>query len=70
MKKSLVIHPQDVSTVFLEIIYKNKNFTVVNDYDQAVLIWDGKSKGTKHMIDIAKKQGLTVIVVGYVLRMY
>lgn len=31
MKKTLVIHPQDVSTVFLENIYKNKNFTVVND---------------------------------------
>ena len=55
MKKSLVIHPQDVSTVFLEIIYKNKNFTVVNDYDQAVLIWDGKSKGTQlNEVDLGK----------------
>ena len=55
MKKTLVIHPQDVSTVFLEIIYKNKNFTVVNDYDQAVLIWDGKSKGTQlNEVDLGK----------------
>ena len=41
------------------------------DYsDMLIAFWDEKSKGTKHMIDIAKKQGLTVIVVGYVLRMY
>ena len=41
----------------------------VSDGSYGVLIafWDGKSKGTKHMIDIAKKQGLTFIVVGYVL---
>ena len=55
MKKSLAIHPKDVSTVFLENIYKNKNFTVVNDYDQAVLIWDGKSKGTQlNEVDLGK----------------
>ncbi len=55
MKKTLVIHPKDVSTVFLENIYKNKNFTVVNDYDQAVLIWDGKSKGTQlNEVDLGK----------------
>lgn len=41
------------------------------DYsDMLIAFWDEKSKGTKHMIDIAKKQGLTVIVVGYELRMY
>lgn len=31
------------------------------DYAEAlVAFWDGKSKGTKHMIDIATKQNLTV----------
>ena len=41
------------------------------DYaNMLIAFWDEKSKGTKHMIDIAKKQDLTVIVVGYVLRMY
>ena len=55
MKKTLVIHPKDVSTVFLENIYKNKNFTVVNDCDQAVLTWDGKSKGTQlNEVDLGK----------------
>ena len=55
MKKTLVIHPKDVSTVFLENIYKNKDFTVVNDCDQAVLIWYGKSKGTQqNEVDLGK----------------
>jgi hypothetical protein len=32
-------------------------------YAQAlVAIWDGKSRGTKHMIDIATKAGLTVYI--------
>jgi hypothetical protein len=33
------------------------------DYaDALIAIWDGKSKGTKHMIDIAKKKGLKVFI--------
>ena len=43
---------------------------MANYADVLIAFWDEKSKGTKHMIDIAKKQDLTVIVVGYVLRMY
>lgn len=30
-----------------------------------VAFWDGKSKGTKHMIDIARERGLTVYVFSY-----
>ena len=35
--------------------------------DNGVLIafWDGKSKGTKHMIDIAKSSGIRVFIVNY-----
>ncbi len=35
--------------------------------NQGMLIafWDGKSKGTKHMIDLAKKYGLEVHVVNF-----
>ena len=47
-----------------------RNQEMANYSDVLIAFWDEKSKGTKHMIDIAKKQGLTVIVVGYVLRMY
>lgn len=36
------------------------------DYADALLaFWDGKSKGTKHMIDLATKKGLEVKVVKY-----
>jgi hypothetical protein len=33
------------------------------DYaDSLIALWDGKSKGTKHMIDDSKKKGLNVFV--------
>jgi len=36
------------------------------DYaDGLIAFWDGKSKGTKHMIDIATNKGLKVRVVRY-----
>lgn len=37
------------------------------DGNKGILIafWDGKSKGTKHMIDLAKRYGLDVHVVSY-----
>ena len=36
------------------------------DYaDCLIAFWDGKSRGTKHMIDIAKSQGLTISVFQY-----
>lgn len=39
------------------------------DYADALLaFWDGKSKGTKHMIDLATKSGLEVHVVRYIVR--
>lgn len=30
-----------------------------------IAFWDGKSRGTKHMIDLAKRYGLKVYVVNY-----
>ena len=33
--------------------------------DALVAFWDGKSKGTKHMIDLAEKHGLLIKVVKY-----
>lgn len=30
-----------------------------------IAFWDGKSRGTKHMIDLAKRYGLDVYVVNY-----
>ncbi len=33
--------------------------------DSAIIFWDGSSKGTKHMIDLAKEKGLKVSVILY-----
>jgi hypothetical protein len=33
--------------------------------DACIVFWDGESKGTKHMIDLAKKAGLELHVVYY-----
>lgn len=44
-----------------------RNSEMANNYGATHLIvfWDGKSKGTKHMIDVAKKANLKVHVVEY-----
>ena len=33
--------------------------------DTCICFWDGKSKGTGHMIDLAKKYNLNLVVVNY-----
>lgn len=35
------------------------------NYGVLIAFWDGKSRGTKHMIDLANKYGLEVHVVNY-----
>lgn len=37
-----------------------RNILMAENADALVAFWDGKSKGTKHMIDIAKTKGLEV----------
>lgn len=39
-----------------------RNLQMANYADSLIAIWDGKSKGTKMMIDIANKKGLRVFV--------
>ena len=36
-----------------------------NNYGMLVVFWDGESRGTKHMINLANKHGLKVHVVNY-----
>ena len=43
-----------------------RNVDMANAATHLLAFWDGESKGTKHMIDIATKKGLTVNVVRYV----
>jgi hypothetical protein len=42
-----------------------RNVDMANFSEALVAFWDGKSKGTKHMIDIAIEKGLLVQVVRY-----
>lgn len=42
-----------------------RNVEMANYADALIAFWDGKSKGTKHMIDIALDKGLLVQVVRY-----
>jgi len=42
-----------------------RNEQMANDADALIAFWDGKSKGTKNMIDAANKLGLYVIIVFY-----
>ena len=39
-----------------------RNVEMADYADALIAIWDGKSKGTKMMIDIAKKKGLKVYI--------
>ena len=42
-----------------------RNEQMAQNADTLVAFWDGKSRGTKHMIDIAKRYNLKVRVVRY-----
>lgn len=42
-----------------------RNKEMAQNADALMAFWDGKSKGTKHMIDLAEQYGLKVIVINY-----
>lgn len=42
-----------------------RNWEMLQTADALVAFWDGESKGTKHMIEIAKEAGIPVRVVRY-----
>jgi hypothetical protein len=42
-----------------------RNKEMAQSADALMAFWDGKSRGTKHMIDLAKQHGLKVIVINY-----
>lgn len=39
-----------------------RNVQMAEQADALIALWDGKSKGTKHMIDIAESKGLETFV--------
>ena len=42
-----------------------RNAEMADYADACVVFWDGKSKGSKHMIDLANKKGIRVVIVRY-----
>ena len=42
-----------------------RNREMADNADALIAFWDGRSKGTKHMIDLAVEKGLLVKVVRY-----
>lgn len=42
-----------------------RNKTMANNADALIAFWDGKSRGTKHMIDLAHTKNLKVCVIRY-----
>jgi hypothetical protein len=42
-----------------------RNVEMADYADALVAFWDGKSKGTMHMINIAKKKGIQVKIIKY-----
>lgn len=65
-ENNLGIHrkPADWDTYGKSAGYR-RNAEMADYADGCVCFWDGKSRGTKHMIDLAKKKGIKCIVVNY-----
>ena len=57
----LEIHPADWDQYGKSAGYK-RNELMASKADALVAIWDGQSKGTKHMIDIAKRYKLKIFI--------
>jgi len=42
-----------------------RNVSIVKNSDAVIAFWDGKSKGTKHTIDLANKADKPVLTINY-----
>jgi len=58
-------HPADWTRYGKSAGYK-RNKEMVDSSEFVIALWDGKSKGTKHSIDIARKTGKPVWVFEYI----
>ena len=57
-------HPADWDKYGKSAGYR-RNKEMAEVADACICFWDGQSKGTKHMIDIATDMGLKVKIVNY-----
>lgn len=58
---NLTVFPADWEKYGRSAGYK-RNVQIIDESDSVIAFWDGSSKGTKHSIDIAKKQGKHLII--------
>jgi len=54
-----------VNGVFNRAAGYQRNVVMAQNATHLLAFWDGRSRGTKHMIDVAKEHGLDVNVVRY-----
>lgn len=57
-------HPADWDAYGKSAGYR-RNAEMAQEADALIAFWDAKSRGTKHMIDLAEKHGLAVRVINY-----
>lgn len=60
----LDVHPADWDKYGKSAGYR-RNQEMVDVASAAICFWDGKSKGTKHTIDLCKKKGIPCKVIKY-----
>ena len=46
--------------------FTHKHATPLHNHDALIVFWDGKSKSTKSMINLAKEEGLKIEIIFYV----
>lgn len=65
-ERNIPIDPYPVTSSDWERLGKSagykRNEVMADNADALIAVWDGKSKGTKNMIDIAERKGLAVFV--------
>lgn len=61
---NLIAIPADWETYGKSAGYR-RNVEMANKADAVVVFWDGVSRGSKHMIDIANEKGLPLRVIRY-----
>lgn len=52
-------------TLFGKSAGYRRNKEMAEYADALIVFWDGKSKGSKHMIDLAKKMNLKIRIINY-----
>lgn len=57
-------HPADWEQYGKAAGYR-RNAEMAQEGDALIAFWDGKSRGTKHMIDLAEKHGCLIRIVNY-----